>query len=98
MGNRAVKQPNGLYARFSEVVDDFTHANFSREELGSLYRDEGGVEFANSKLQRAENAVHRFDEAIGIIKCVHGKELAEQRRKELSEPPQEAKEQNGHTP
>jgi hypothetical protein len=25
MGNRAIKQPNGLYARFSEIVDDFTH-------------------------------------------------------------------------
>ena len=24
MGNRAVKQPNGPYARFSEIVDDFT--------------------------------------------------------------------------
>lgn len=96
MGNRAIKQPNGLYARFSEIIDDFTHANCSREELWVFYRDEGGVECANGKLQRADENANRFDEAIDVIKSIHGKELAEERRKELSEPPQDIKEQNGH--
>jgi len=96
MGNRAIKQPNGLYARFSEIVDDFTLANCSREEIWSFYRDEGGVECANGKLQRADENANRFEEAIDIIKCIHGRELADERRKELSEPPQNTMEQNGH--
>jgi hypothetical protein len=96
MGNRAIKQPNGLYARFSEIVDDFTHVNCSREELWAFYRDEGGVECANGKLQRADEHANRFDEAIDVIKRIHGKKLAEERRKEFSEPPQETVEQNGH--
>jgi hypothetical protein len=94
MGNRAIKQPNGLYARFSEIVDDFTHANCSREELWLYYRDEGGINCANGKLQRADEDLKRFDEAIDIIARIHSKELAEARRKELSEPPQEIVEQN----
>ena len=87
MGNRAIKQPNGFYARFSEIVDDFTHANNSREELWSFYRDEGGVECANGKMQRADENANKFDEAISIIECIHGKKLADERRKKLSDPP-----------
>jgi hypothetical protein len=89
MGNRAIKQPNGLYARFSEIVDDFTHVNCSREELWNYYRNEGGIECANGKLQRADKSLDRFDEAISIIASVHNKKLAEARRKELSESPQD---------
>lgn len=96
MGNRAIKQPNGLYARFSEIVDDFTHANCSRKELWSFYRDEGGVACANGKLQRADENANRFEEAIDIVQSIHGPKLADERRKELSEPPQEITEQNGH--
>ena len=89
MGNRAIKQPNGLYARFSEIVDDFTHINCSREELWAFYRDEGGIECANGKLQRADEDLNRFNEAIEVIANVHSKRLAEVRRKELSRPLQE---------
>jgi hypothetical protein len=89
MGNRAIKQPNGLYARFSEIVDDFTHANCSRKELWGFYRDECGVECANGKLQRADENAYRFNEAIEVIKSIHGEEIAEKRKKELSDFPPE---------
>ena len=86
MGNRAIKQPNGLYARFSEIVDDFTHANCSREGLWNYYVRESGEHCATEKLQRADENPGRFDEAIEIITAVHSKELADSRKKELSEP------------
>lgn len=33
MGWQIVKQPNGRYARYSKVVDDFTPMNFTAEEM-----------------------------------------------------------------
>lgn len=41
MAWRIVKQPNGLLARFSEVVDDFTHVNMTCEEAVILCKKEG---------------------------------------------------------
>jgi len=32
MGWRIILQPNGLLARFSEVVDDFTHVDLDQEQ------------------------------------------------------------------
>lgn len=40
MSWRLVKQPNGLFARFSDVVDDFTNVNLSTEDALTLCRDQ----------------------------------------------------------
>lgn len=85
MPARAVKQPNGLYARFSTIVDDFTHYNHTREELWEVFRDEGGVESANGKMQRADDSLGRFEEEMHTIEAVHGAEVANQRRKDMSD-------------
>lgn len=82
MANRAIKQPNGMYARFSEVVDDFTIMNLYREELLVLYAQECGEEIAQGKLDRADAASDRFEEAVGIIEAIHGKNVADERRRE----------------
>ena len=36
MAWRIVKQPNGLLARFSDIVDDFTHTDMTYEEALAL--------------------------------------------------------------
>jgi hypothetical protein len=38
MGWRIVKQPNGLLARWSSVVDDFTHVNMAEAEAVAVCR------------------------------------------------------------
>lgn len=87
MANRAVLQPNGLYARFSDVVDNFTHINCSREELIGVYTEMIGRGEAEVKLDRADAAgPARFQDCIQRICSVHGKELAEKVRCELSPP------------
>jgi hypothetical protein len=41
MGWRIVKQPNGLYARFSDIVDDFTHGGLTEDEAVRVCCDQG---------------------------------------------------------
>lgn len=79
MANRAVKQPNGKYARFSEVVDDFTHMDCERDELLKLYAAQIGREEAIGKLDRADAEPHRFDKAIEVIRAIHGADIANER-------------------
>jgi hypothetical protein len=52
-----VKQPNGTYARFSSVVDDFTHMNMIREEAVDLCREHLGRLETAEKMQRADDEV-----------------------------------------
>ena len=85
MPARAVKQPNGLYARFSTIVDDFTHLNCTRDELWTVFRDEGGVECADGKMLRADENPQRYEEELHTIEVVHGSKLAMERRKESTE-------------
>lgn len=72
MANRAVKQPNGLYARFSDIVDHFTHIHLTREELIEIYVEEAGRNVALGKLERADQNLHRFQDEIDTIRWVHG--------------------------
>ena len=39
MGEFIAKQPNGLYCRYSEVVDNITHHNMTEEEYIELCAD-----------------------------------------------------------
>lgn len=65
---RLVKQPNGLYARFSTVVDDFTHVNMNREEAVE------SVDGYGFKLAAADMEPDRWQEALHDIRIVHGEE------------------------
>jgi hypothetical protein len=71
MAWRIVKQPNGLLARFSETVDNFTHINMTPEEALDLCMEVMDEDKAKDKVQRGIENNHRWNEAIGIIRRVH---------------------------
>jgi len=84
VSNRGVLQPNGLFARFSDIVDHFTHVNLTEHELFEVYYDEFGRETANGKVQRAKENPGRFDDEIDTIRFVHGPLEADRTREFLS--------------
>lgn len=85
MAWRLIRQPNGKLARFSEIVDDFTHTNMTDKEAREYCCDCGGTTLAEEKITNADNEPDRFDEAIEIIKMCHGSDRAYLRKAELSE-------------
>lgn len=86
MPTYAVKQPNGNYALFSTVVDDFTAHSLTREEATLLLSDRGMGE-ALSAMKRADedklpgghgNApspqeFRRWYDALDTVQNIHGK-------------------------
>lgn len=99
MGWRIVKQPNGLLARFSDVVDDFTHYDMTVEEAVELCRAEMGLRDAVEKVERGlrdepippfieasgrGDGLDRFRAAITTIRTIHGARKAKQRERQLS--------------
>jgi hypothetical protein len=54
MGWRMVKQPNGAYARWSDIVDAFTNLNMSRREALELCREKLGSLEAEQKVRSAD--------------------------------------------
>ena len=60
MGWMILQQPNGLYARFSSVVDNFTHCNLTRAEAVAVCHDEHdlGPRSSEEKVQRADDDAH----------------------------------------
>lgn len=75
MAWRFVQQPDGLYARFSEVVDNFTDYDMTVEDAEMLCQVEYGMSAseAREKVRRAvEMGAPRWREALGIIHRVHG--------------------------
>lgn len=97
MGKRIVKQPNGLLAYFSEIVDDFTIYDMTEAEAMEELTKEMGRLDARAKLRRGlrdevgwpgptrnGSGLERFRDAIDTIRRVHGDETAEHRILELS--------------
>jgi hypothetical protein len=98
MAWRFVKQPNGLLARFSEVVDDFTEYDMSVSDALEYCKPLMGTLDANGKVDRAladdmtgigqasplGDGLDRFRDAIATIKQIHGYETALERERELS--------------
>lgn len=74
MGWRIIKQPNGLYARFSEVVDNITDYDMTKSEALVLCRCEHGMtQFqADMKVKSADENNERFTECLETIESVHG--------------------------
>jgi hypothetical protein len=80
----AVVQPNGLYARFSSIVDDFTHTNLTRDEIWTEFQHECGDDCADGKLERAHKDLGRFEECMEDILRVHGAARAKQTKASCS--------------
>ena len=83
MAWRIVQQPNGLYARFSDVVSNFTHLDMTRAEAWQLCAAEGCTgDERHAKLAAADNEIDRqgcanaplwrWRESLKIIEHVHG--------------------------
>jgi len=49
MAWRIVKQPNGLLAKFSDIVDTFTNLNMTEEEALACCRETCGEDAAKKK-------------------------------------------------
>lgn len=93
MGWRFVRQPSGLYARFSEIVDHFTHMNLTEEEVIEVCLDNGcSIGEAHVKLARAiddlkpfsteeGSGLDRWNHCLSIIERVHGEETVEEVKK-----------------
>lgn len=60
MAGMIAKQPNGLYCRYSGVVDTITHYNFTEEEY--LNNITGTVPNREDGIDVLENYLHSFEE------------------------------------
>lgn len=69
MAWRIVKQPNGLYARFSDIVDHFTHYNMDRETAIKQCKQEPGMGEAEA---RDKVAGADIDDVWGRVERVDG--------------------------
>lgn len=97
MAWRFIRQPNDLLARFSEVVDDFTHYDLSEAEAYDLALDEMGRADAREKVRKGmadepipgfmerigDDGLDRFRDAIETVRIVHGNALADERLAQL---------------
>jgi hypothetical protein len=93
MGSRIVRQPNGLFARFSDVVDHFTNMNLTEDQaIESCLENGCSRQEAEDKLDRATrdlkpfstaegSGLDRWNHCLGIIERVHGKLDMEEAKK-----------------
>jgi hypothetical protein len=97
MAWRIVKQPNGLLARFSDIVDDFTHYNLTVKQAVKVCQDQSmGEAEAKQKVQNgvldlkpwgtkpSEDGLSRWRDCLDTIKSVHGTKAMKKRVKECS--------------
>lgn len=93
MGRQIIKQPNGLYAQFSSIVDDFVMYDATPEEI----LEDWVEDYKSSTKEKLDKIIKELDaggrpyyqftktldEALDTIKEVHGESVAQQRRKEI---------------
>jgi len=90
MAWRMILQPNGLLARFSDVVDNFTHVNLTKEEAFEVCFEELGRRDAEKKVEAGlkdykpwtlntlGNGSERWEHSLKKIEMIHGGEEVEQ--------------------
>ena len=58
------KQPNGLFCRFSSVVDTVTHTNLTEQDVVDLF-----IEFAKEQAEYTlKHNIHNFNEVINDLR------------------------------
>ena len=71
---RIVQQPDGLFARFSTIVDMFTDYDMTYDEALEVCLEEMGRRYAPGKIQSGIDAGNeRWLDELDTIKVVHGK-------------------------
>ena len=93
MGKQIIKQPNGLYAIWSSIVDDFIYYDCVREDLIEAFVEEAkkdierNVDNILEKLRSGKKPYYQFtktlEEAIVTVRDVHGAREASKIRKLL---------------
>jgi hypothetical protein len=101
MPSRFVLQPNGRLARFSTVVDQFTHYNLTKEEATTLAREDMGRRDAEASVERGlkdemywkpgvyGDGTWRWKSDLATLEAVHGKAEREETEARLSAPPKD---------
>lgn len=87
MGALMLKQPNGLYARFSTIPDGYTHVGMTAQEAAETLRMEYSLRDSEVKsaMQAADEEwqpfsvkpgpeLGRWSYCMDLIKLVHGQE------------------------
>lgn len=84
MSRIVMRQPNGLYAIFSSVVDDFVGINMTMSEIEREIRTYAGIGKLEAAdiIKSADENIHRFSNALNTIRFVHGEEWARKRERE----------------
>jgi hypothetical protein len=88
---RFVKQPDGRFARFSDIVDNFTHIDMTSEEVVEEFALEYGKPVIESKIKAAaddalpppwgslpkqNDGLDRWRDSLASVRVIHGtKEL-----------------------
>jgi hypothetical protein len=88
MAWKLVEQPNGLLARWSDVVDNFTDYDMTEFTAYNLCRQEYGMmeKPAGDKISRARENPLRFTECLETIEQVHGASTRDEMNELLSRP------------
>lgn len=95
MGRRLIKQPNGRFAIFSTITDDFIGFNATPEEIVEFIVDEASKEarqharewvFQEGPQRFPHNRHTLLAEVLPTIRSVHGKKKADFYQKELTDP------------
>ena len=91
MGWRIVKQPNGLLARFSDIVDDFTDMDMTEAEAIKVCLENMSLHDAEIKVKagledwkpwtsgKRGSGLDRWNDCIRKVKCIHGDGIAQER-------------------
>jgi len=100
MPKRIVRQPNGLLAEFSTIVDHFTACHMTEDEALGQAAYSVGRDHAEAKVRRGldddmtgigepsgkGDGLDRFRDAIETIRLVHGEDEAAKQEADLSAP------------
>jgi hypothetical protein len=70
MGGLIIKQPNGKYARFSTVVDDFTHINMTADDYINMCVKQAMEDAKKEAKQILEHHVYEVDELDNAIELL----------------------------
>lgn len=100
MPSYVVRQPNGLYAVFSTIVDHFTVTDATADELVGYFEGQMSRDDAQAKVLRgvqddcthvceraADDGLNRWRDALETVRAVHGEAAAKVVEGELSREP-----------
>lgn len=86
MGFHIVLQPNGRYARFSTVVDNFTDWNLTEIEMRDRLLDNVGRHLLSEYIEDAKSTPDEYEKKLATIEAVHGKKQADNWRMIVTTP------------